>query len=192
LYAYRANTDYDNVTVQLNRVADSFESGNAAGWSNVSGSWAVAGSGTAHAYAQSAVNGIAAIAVGGGSGWNDYNVSADITPTFAASGAIGVMLRYQDPDNYYFGIYQNADNTIKIQKKVSGVRTILASATLPGGGWSTGVEHKLTFSAAGDQLTLSYDGTPILNAVDSSLNSGRFGLYTFQTASLFDDISVIY
>src|SRR4051794_19649559 len=77
---------------------DTFDDGNADGWSKSGGSWSVAGG----AYRQSST-GASAKALAGNTSWTDYTVSARVTPTaFGASGrSVGVAARVQTSTNYY-------------------------------------------------------------------------------------------
>jgi hypothetical protein len=101
----------------------------------------------------------------------DVALSAAVT---AAGGACArLILRYQNPTNFYLGNACNNGNgtyAASIEKVIGGTGTILASTSLPS---ATGT---LGFSAQGLSLALDWNGSEVLNVGDSSIEgAGAIG-----------------
>ncbi len=106
----------------------------------------------------------------------DQTVSADFASVDNNLGPrFGLILRYQDPQNYY-RIYRmtGGASLLRISKIVGGVETVLASASLPNP--TKNVFFRLQGRAAGQTLTLSLDGVVKATATDSTFSSGPVGL----------------
>jgi hypothetical protein len=88
-------------------VQDDFQGGNAAQWTAVPGGSfsVVTGASGSLVYRQSSTAGDA-ISIRGNTDWTNQSIQADITPT-AFDGIdrwFGLIVRYIDPDNYYYAI----------------------------------------------------------------------------------------
>ncbi|MGJ4849463.1 ADP-ribosylglycohydrolase family protein [Bacillota bacterium Meth-B3] len=85
---------------------------------------------------------------------------------------------------YYAGLAP--DGKAAIYKKQRGAMTALAEAAYP---WVHGRAYALSFEAAGDHLTLSVDGRPLLSAVDADLAYGMCGVAVLGMGrTLFGDL----
>jgi Big-like domain-containing protein len=91
------------------------------------------------------------------------------------SPRLGVVLRYQDPQNYYL-IYRRVggSSVLRISRIVNGAETILASASIPNPVRNT--FFHLTGRATGTTLALELDGVSKLSVSDSRWSSGRVGI----------------
>jgi glucose/arabinose dehydrogenase len=87
----------------------------------------------------------------------------------------GIVLRYQDPQNYYL-VYRQCGGTsaLRIARVANGVETVLASQTLPNP--VTGTFFRLEAQAQGTTLTLKLDGVTKLSVVDPAFAVGSIGL----------------
>ena len=106
----------------------------------------------------------------------DQTVAADFASVDNNLGPrFGVILRYQDPQNYY-RIYRmtGGASLLRISKIVGGIETVLASASLPNP--TKNVFFRLEGRAAGQTITLSLDGTVRATATDSTFASGAAGI----------------
>jgi hypothetical protein len=87
----------------------------------------------------------------------------------------GVILRYQDPQNYY-RLYRatGGASLLRISKIVGGVETVLASWSLPNP--TKNVFFRLEGRATAQTLTLSLDGVVRATVTDSTFAAGSVGL----------------
>jgi hypothetical protein len=110
--------------------------------------------------------------------------------------AAGLVVRYQDPNNYYV-VRANAleDNVVfyivkngsRIDLPVKGQgRTYGAKAPVTKGGWNT-----LGLKAESNTFTISLNGKKLYEVEDSQLGkSGKFGLWTKADSVIqFDDLT---
>ena len=104
---------------------------------------------------------------------------ADLSLTFEISGTdndtVGLILRFQDRDNFYVAWLNEQESSAEIGKYISGIYTAIGSKN---GTFDFNYKgsHILGFSARGNRLELSVDGAPVLTALDTTFASGRFGL----------------
>ncbi len=165
-------------------LSDDFEDGNSMGWSTNGGSWSMVTDGT-KVYKQSSIS-ANAYSYTGTSTWSNYYLQARIKP-LAFNGtdrSVSLCARFKDTNNFYFARLSNA-NTLQIGKKVGGVTSTLTSKayTISTGAWYT---VKLVLNSS--QIDLYVNGVLELSASDTSLTTGRIGLYTAYTSAEFDDI----
>jgi hypothetical protein len=122
----------------------------------------------------------------------DLEMPADVSVAARCWGdyGVGVVLRYKDDRNYYLLRITAMEGNIRLYKVVDGRRTQLASARLSE--YDEEQWYRLTFTAAGGQLTGELDGRPALSAHDDALTGpGRIGVWTRAgDPARFDDISV--
>jgi len=127
--------------------------------------------------------------------WTDYTLNAILRST--DNDGIGIIVRYQDPRNYYRILLMNdAGNSgsvrspiQRIQKIVNGEPTTLVQNVVdmayPSGYFS------LTMDVRGDIIRVFLDGMLIGEAVDSTFRSGKIGLLSYANAgSVYDDVMV--
>lgn len=162
---------------------DTFDDGNADGWSRNGGTWSVA----AAAYQQTSVS-AQARALAGATSWTDYTVQARIRPVAfgAADRTAGIAARAQSTSQYYT-LVLTGGGTAQLQRVSGGTATTLATAAT---GTSTGVWRTLALTVQGGTLTGRIDGNPVLTATDGTFGSGRVGLVTSYASAVFDDVSV--
>ena len=121
-----------------------------------------------------------------GFAWTDYATS--LTLRSDDNDALGVMIRYQDPNNYYRFSWDRQRTYRRLVKVDNGVFTLLAEDAVP---YVQGQSYQVTVQAVGESLTVQIDGTTIFTVTDSSLSSGTVALYTWgNQGSHFDDIRV--
>lgn len=166
---------------------DTFDDGQADGWTTQYGSWSVVtDSGSPVFYQSSTTEGRARA---GNASWTDYSVEAKVkVDNWNGSNRTYVAGRYQDGNNYYAAsLYNSSGGKLEIRKKVNGSTTTLAAKNfaLSAGTWYT---VKLVLN--GSQLQMYVDGQLQLTATDSSLSSGGIGLIAYKTVSKFDQVTV--
>ncbi len=125
----------------------------------------------------------------GGTSWTNYQVS--LTMKSADNDAMGVMFRYQDPNNYYrfTWLSQNHSQGIgrrQLVKFVDGQFEVLAHDDVP---YSVGQEYQVRITAYSGSLRVYIDGQLALLGGDSSLQSGSVALYCWgNVGTYFDNI----
>ena len=101
---------------------------------------------------------------------------------------IGVMFRVADPNNYYRFSMDRELSYRRLTKTVAGITTTLAEDSVP---YAIDTGYDVAIRAFGSALAVYLDGAPILAATDSSLASGRIGLYSWRsTGAQFDNVVV--
>ena len=123
----------------------------------------------------------------GGLGLTDYEFSviAQYQSQDLAED-IGVMFRYQDPNNYYRLTFNSRYGFTRLEKRVAGVFSALATNArghFPDQVLSISVEVRGTLISSG------VNGDPLFVVDDASLTSGTVALYTQDKAS-FDDVQI--
>jgi hypothetical protein len=87
----------------------------------------------------------------------------------------GVVLRYQDPQNYYLASRRTGGTSVvQISKVVNGSETVLASKSVPNP--ALNAFSRLEGQANGTTLTLKLDGVQQLSVADSTFTAGNIGI----------------
>jgi hypothetical protein len=94
----------------------------------------------------------------------------------------GVVLRYQDANNYYVA-YRRAGSTslLRLAKVVNGSEKALASAKVSNP--SLNQFFRIGGRAEGSTLTIELDGVPVVSAVDGTFAGGRPGVFLSSGSS---------
>lgn len=179
--------------------SDTFTHPDQSGWPTSSGgqTWtAPRGSGTYSIVSDEGINS----ANGGtfsvarlGSGTSANQVSQVRVKPADTTSNIGLIGRYVDTNNFYYGVFSNGN--LVIGKDVSGSFTTLKSVAFS---YSTSNFYQLKFSLIGTTLSLKawQDGADEpanfqASIIDSSLSSGGYGLGSDATGSTsFDSLTV--
>jgi hypothetical protein len=149
--------------------ADSTDLGN--GWVEVAGDLAIQG----QELKNTAIAGDH-IAVFPGISDPAQTVSADFASVDNNLGPrFGVILRYQDPSNYY-RIYRatGGASVLRISRIAGGVETVLASVSI--GNPTKNVFFRLEGRASGQSLTLALDGVDKATVTDATFSAGSVGV----------------
>jgi hypothetical protein len=166
--------------------SDTFEDGNANGWTTSGGTWSVVADGT-QVLRQSGTTGDAR-ARAGSSSWTNYIVSVRAKP-LAFNGTnrfVSVMARAQSDTSYYY-LALRSNNTVELKKLVNGAATTLASASVT---VTVGTWYTLTLEVSGTTLRGTVNGGSTLTANDSQYASGQMGVNTFNATASYDDVTV--
>ncbi|WP_199860636.1 metallophosphoesterase [Oceanobacillus damuensis] len=121
--------------------------------------------------------------------WEDYSFKANVRST--DDDGIGLMFRYQDPDNYYKLDLDHQRSFIKLFKVVDGVETTLAHVERRG--YVVGANFELEIKVVGNEIQAFQDGIDIFGEpiIDDSHSTGTIALYSWGNASShFDDVRV--
>ncbi|KUL31700.1 pectate lyase family protein [Actinoplanes awajinensis] len=165
---------------------DTFDDGDANGWSRSGGSWSVVTDGSP-ALRQSSTSANARI-LAGATSWTDYTLQVRVRPIAFTTldRTIGVAARVQSSTAYY-ALVLTGSGAAQLQKVSGGTATVLATAAAGG---TTGTWHTLALSVQGTTLRGAVDGTPLLQATDSTFGSGRIGLVAAYASASYDDVTV--
>ena len=109
--------------------------------------------------------------------------------SFGSSGEgawLGLLGRYVDPNNYYYVALRNS-NQLLIRKRVNGVSTTLASASLTA---APAYLYTLKFRLVDDLLQVFHGAQVVASAHDSDIKSGRYGVGTYRAAATFYEVRV--
>jgi hypothetical protein len=99
-----------------------------------------------------------------------------------------IVFGYQDPDNYYYMMFNRLGPNSDLFRIVNGQRELIAETndfSIPDNNY-----HDVETRRLGENIKVYFDGSLILDAADSTLSSGRVGVGGFNDASLWDDIVV--
>jgi len=165
---------------------DTFDDGDANGWTKTGGSWSVVTDGSP-AYRQ-ASTGANAKTQTGDPAWSDYTVRARLKPTAFATAArsAGITARSTTMSSYY-ALVLTGGGAAQLQRVANGTVTVLGSAAV---GVTTGTWYDLALRVTGSTLAGSVNGAQVVQASDATFSSGRIGLVTSYAAASFDDVVV--
>ena len=194
-------THSDTVDIHIADImfSDNFNDGNANGWVTVdetssSSSWSVISGEytqsnkveTAASYDQSYHSGTFAY-LQSASGLTNYqfNVQEQFLGNNLAFD-IGVMFRYQDPDNYYRLSMNSRFGFTRLEKKVGGIFSTLATNSR---GYKEGELLNISVNLDGSKIQIYLNGDPLFAVSDSSLSMGTVALYCADHAK-FDNVVI--
>ena len=188
---YRARADYDNVIVTPSPFTtvytQNFSTSNIASWNSAAGQWQASGG----VFRQSSTTGYGRAFVGAGVG--DQIVQARVRPTSFAGPDdwVGVMARYQDPQNYLYVSLRNRD-VISLWRRSPGGLHNLANRpfTVTTGTWyvvRVEVVGGLTRVFVNGQLLLSSNADPGPSNPNVDVAMGQVGLITNDATADFDN-----
>ncbi|XVV08270.1 pectate lyase [Actinoplanes sp. CA-131856] len=165
---------------------DTFEDGDASGWSKSGGSWSVVTDGS-KALRQADNGSELARFFAGDSGWTDYSVQASVRPLTLASAGASAGIAARATGSHEFERLVLASGSARLEEVKGSSVTVLGSLTLPaaGSGW-----HKLRLDVSGQRVTGYVDGKVVGDVSTAKLTKGRIALLTVDASASFDDISV--
>lgn len=121
-----------------------------------------------------------------GSLWTHYLITANIRST--DNDTIGLMFRYQDPNNYYRFSWDSERHYRRLTRRVNGIVTLLAQDNIS---YVSNQNYLIQILCQADIMQVYIDGNLIFSVADASMASGTIGLYCWgNTGSYFDDIIV--
>lgn len=127
------------------------------------------------------------LALAGETSWTDYRVTVRLRSD--DDDAIGVVVRYIDAANWYRFSMDKQRAYRRLVKCVGGVVTQLWQDSVP---YIQGREYLVTIDIVGDVITGYLDGVALFSVRDSSLSSGKIGLYCWaNVGARFSSVRVI-
>jgi hypothetical protein len=107
----------------------------------------------------------------------------------SAEGAIGVMFRYQDRENYYRFSWSQEAAGRQLLKRENGVFKIIAEDAVP---YVSDHNYQVEIITQGSALKVNIDDKPVFSVDDQSFKTGTVALYSSKNhGSSFDDIHVV-
>lgn len=108
---------------------------------------------------------------------SDVELGASFTPIAGKiDQAAGLMFRVKDSNNYYVARANALENNVNLYHVVKGVRRQIAGVDVP---VLTGKTQQLGVRIEGDAIQVSFDGRPLINVNDRTIQgSGAVGLWT--------------
>ncbi|MFG2164186.1 pectate lyase family protein [Micromonospora chersina] len=166
---------------------DTFDDGNADGWSKSGGDWSVVTDGSP-AYRQGNNASELARAFAGQTGWTDYQVQARVKPLSfnGANRLVGLASRSTSSTKMYRLALTNA-NRAELQMVNGSQISVLGSAALT---VATGTWYTLRIEASGSTIRGFVNGTQIAAGTDTAYAAGRIVLVTAYASAVFDDVAV--
>jgi hypothetical protein len=127
----------------------------------------------------------------GGGAWANEEIRLSLHST-QASGDIGVMFRYNDPDNFYRVSWDQATGQAQIVRRRNGVYTLLAEGQQR---MSLGFANEMRISAIGSQIRVGFGGCCYLVPPDpdlvvddpGGLGAGSVAIYASNNSGLVAD-----
>ncbi|MEF8843102.1 MAG: DUF6603 domain-containing protein [Haloarculaceae archaeon] len=118
--------------------------------------------------------------------WRDYR--ATVTLGSGDNDALGLLIRYQDRDNYYRLSMDHERAYRRLVKRVDGTTYLLWEDDEQ---YEANREHVLTVECVGATITGYLDGRELFSVEDDDLDAGQVGLYCrANDAAFFDDVQV--
>jgi hypothetical protein len=144
--------------------------------------------GGAYVY-RGASSGSVEVATAGSTGWRAGAVEATLRPLGGVAGSAGLVMHYQDAANHYLFLVSTNSDALMIYKSVAGAYTLLGSVPHPEP--LLGAQHVLRGEDDGEgNLTLVWDGEPVLTVFDRTFTAGAAGLRVWAMTADFDDVLV--
>ncbi|MFH2066086.1 MAG: PKD domain-containing protein [Pseudomonadota bacterium] len=123
-------------------------------------------------------------------GLTDYRFQVEITPLTNLTGSdgndIGIMFRYQNPDNYYRLSMNARYGFTRLEKKVGGQFTSLVVNSI---GYFDNVSTEFLIDVKGSLIQVFIDNEAIFSVIDPDITSGTVALYC-QDKVRFDDVLI--
>jgi hypothetical protein len=128
------------------------------------------------------------LALGGDTAWEDYGLDVTLSSD-NPEGAIGVVFRYQDDQNYYRFSMEQAPAHRRLLRKSGGTMSVLWEDTE---GFVSGREYALRIECAGERLSGYLNEEPVFELGDTGVPGGGIGLYCWRNPSArFAEVLVV-
>lgn len=124
-------------------------------------------------------------AVAGDVSWTDYTMVTDLAVT--DDDYIGVMVRYQDPDNYYRLLISSQSSIIRFDKRLNGTFENLYRLDMM---WPK-CRIEVAIDVRGSNMTIFLDKHKMFTVNDSSIPNGKIGFVSYyNTGAFFNEVAV--
>jgi hypothetical protein len=128
-------------------------------------------------------------AVAGDPTWTDFTVAANVMIRQIDDGKrIYLAGRFTDADNWYgAAFYNSGTRKIQLRKKVEGSSDDIAATNFE---WEDNKWYTVQLSMSGTTLSMSVDGTPLLEATDEDFAAGSIALLVDSSEVSWDNVVV--
>jgi hypothetical protein len=168
------------------RWEDTFIYGEAGDWHKTAGSWRVVKRNGSYALRQTYLGGVGRATLDQTIVHSaNQAIQADMTMHSGAGPGpwAGLMLRYTDPQNYYYLLVDR--DSIDIRRIVGGAFEPIATAPFS---LVMGKRYRFRLEAIGQRLRAYLDGEVVAEALDSSHAEGQTGLIAWKMITDFDNV----
>jgi hypothetical protein len=118
--------------------------------------------------------------------WTDYRVTLKMLSNH--SGALGVMFRFQDSNNFYRFSWDQERRLRQLAKREKGSFKILAQDDVA---YDSGLVYQVELVARGTELKVFINGSTVFSVDDTAFTGGTIALYSSRNpGSVFDDVLV--
>jgi len=125
-------------------------------------------------------------AVAGMDSWEDYTLSVDLAVT--DDDYIGVIFRYQDPQNYYRVVVSSQAGRLRMDKVVNDSLISMASLTVM---WPL-CSFNMSVDARGESIKVYLNQHEYFSVNDASFSNGRIGVMAINSMGCFYDKVEVY
>ncbi len=117
------------------------------------------------------------------------NAKGSVLPAGADWKDFGIIFGYQDPNNYYYAVFNEQNNTTTngLFKRVNGTSQELADF---GSTITAGNQYAIRIERAGGAIRVYRNNALVGSATDSTFSSGKVGFGSVWDSCLFDDLVV--
>ncbi|MDF2713220.1 MAG: hypothetical protein K0R28_145 [Paenibacillus sp.] len=196
--AYGGVQYYDNVSIMTSDTGypvlldDTFEDGNASGWTYPEGSpatWSASLSEDLYWLKNSDTAPVSKIAVNGNTAWTDYTYFIDIkSEADSANSYPSAIFRYQDVNNFYMIQLRYGADTVRLYKRAGGTYTQLGSDIATP--LAAGRNYAVKIEVNGSSIRTYINGDLKLAITDSTFASGSIGVRAYGEIQYFDNTLV--
>ncbi len=110
-------------------------------------------------------------------------------PVSNANADYVLVFGYQDKNNYYYMMFNDAQNNTQLFRVVDGSREELNTASSD---WVTDAAyHTVEISRQGNWIEVRFDNAVILQTTDSTFGAGQLGLGSYNDSAYFDNVRVV-
>jgi len=128
-----------------------------------------------------------AYAIVGSKSWPEYSLSADLNS--ADNDKIGLVFRYQDPQNFYLFTWQEQGSLRFIKRFVDGTETDLAVDSVA---YTQNTWYHVEIVTEDSLFQCYVDSNLVFEVTDTTFTTGKAGLYCHgNTGSYWDNFSVV-
>jgi len=167
--------------------ADTFDDGDASGWSKSGGDWSVVSDGSP-TFQQAKADGELSRQFAGQTSWTSYQVSARVKPlAFTGSNRLVAIAARSTSATKMYRLALTNSNRAELQAVDGSSITVIGSASLT---VSTGTWYALRLEANGSTIRGFVNGTQVGSGTNSAYGAGRIALVTSYASARFDDVSV--
>jgi hypothetical protein len=188
LRMYGARADYDNIVIAPGARRALFQSDFNADFEidaiwRQTGNWRITNDVGRYELTQSSLTTTARAVVGAATDNQVLQSALRIRQFGTGSPWAGLMVRYVDPNNYYY-VTVRQSGEISLRKLTNGSITVLGSVPTPAV-WGDAMTLRL--EAIGTQLRVYVNSVLMLERSDSSIARGQSGFVTYRAQASYDD-----